>query len=194
MYRKGVLLALLACVRPPPPDVPVAAPALVDANVHWFDLDGRDRIELLESCLSDCPRDEAGIAVASLTTWQLRWGWQRAPYEPCAVASVSVDALVSVALPRWEPPPDADPALVADWDAWHARLRHHEQGHVDVVHAFAHDAEARLAAAGCDGIDAAAAALTAGLRQAQADYDAATGSGHAQGARFWTGSDGVALE
>lgn len=186
-----MLPLLLACAHAPPAAHEAPPPALEDAEVHWFELQGRDRIELLESCLASCPRDERGVAVASLTTWQLRWGWQRAPYDPCSVASASVDAMVSVALPRWEAPPDADPALVAEWDAWHARLRYHEQGHVEVVHVFAHDAAARLEDAGCQGIDEAGAALTAGLRQAQADYDTATMSGHAQGASFWDGSDGV---
>jgi hypothetical protein len=37
----------------------------------------------------------------------------------------------------------------------------------------------------------AAAALAEDLRRAQADYDATTGSGHAEGASFWTGGDGV---
>ncbi|MFN7147004.1 MAG: DUF922 domain-containing protein [Myxococcota bacterium] len=185
-----MLFLLLACAHAPPGPAE-APPALERAEVHWFDLEGRDRIELLESCLRDCPRDEQGVAVASLTTWQLRWGWQRAPVEPCAVASTSVDAMVSVALPRWDPPADADPALVVEWEAWHTRLRRHEQGHVDVVHAFAHDAEARIAAAGCAGVDAAGAALMAGLRQAQADYDTATASGHRQGASFWGVSVGV---
>jgi predicted secreted Zn-dependent protease len=102
--------------------------------------------------------------------------------------------MVSVALPRWTPPADADPELVAEWAAWHGRLRWHEQGHVDVVHAFATGAEERLRAAGCAGIDAEGAAMMAGVRRAQADYDAATGSGHAQGARFWTGTDALAWE
>ncbi len=193
MYCGSVtLLLLLACAHSPPPTP--EDPALARAEVHWFELHGRDRIELLESCLESCPRDEQGVAVASLTTWQLRWGWQKAPYEPCAVASTSVDAMVSVALPRWEPPPEADPTLVAQWEAWHDRLRYHEQGHVDVVHAFAHDAEARLEDAGCEGIDATGAALLASLRRAQVEYDLATGSGHVQGASFWTGADAVVAE
>lgn len=182
------LLVLFACARPAVPSAPEAPPlALERAEVDWFALRGADRIELLEACLADCPRDERDVAVASLTTWQLRWGWQRAPYEPCTVASTTVDVRVSVALPRWEPPVEADPALVREWETWHASLRQHEQGHVDVVHVFAHDAEARLKDAGCAGIDAAGAALMAGLREAQADYDRTTEDGHGQGASFWRG-------
>ena len=189
MYSAPMLL-LLACV---PPLVAASEPPVLDeAEVHWFTLEGADRIDLLESCLDRCPTDERGVAVASLTTWQLRWNWTQAPSDPCAIADTSVDARVSVALPRWDPPPEADPALVAEWDRWHARLRYHEQGHVDVVRGFAQDAEARLAAAGCTNVVAEADALMDGLRAAQNEYDVATGSGHTQGAAFW-GTQGRAL-
>ena len=157
------------------------------AEIHWYTLEGRDRIDLIESCLHNCPRDEQGVAVASLTTWELRWGWTRAPYDPCAVASASVDTLASVALPRWDPPPDADPALVAEWGGWLARLERHEQGHVDLVRAFADSAEVRIAGSSCDRVEAEGAALVASLHAAQIDYDRLTGSGHTQGASFWTG-------
>lgn len=177
------LLLALACAHAPPAEEP--PPAIERAEIHWFDLQGVDRIDLLESCLANCPRDESGTTVASLATWEVRWAYTRPPVEPCAVASASVDAMVSVELPRWEAPPEADPELVAEWEAWHARLRYHEQGHVDVVHAYAQDAEARLVEAGCDGVEAAGAALTEGVRRSQFDYDLATGNGHSQGASFW---------
>ena len=121
-------LLLLGCARSHPvAELPVAD-VLPGAEVRWFALEGADRIELLESCLKDCPRDEQGVAVASLSTWQVRWSWTRGSGEPCEVASAHVHATVVVDLPRWEPPEGAAPALVAEWDAWHSALRGHEQG------------------------------------------------------------------
>lgn len=181
-----VTLLLLGCARSHPvADLP-AVDALTGADVRWFELEGADRIELLESCLKDCPRDAQGVAVASLSTWQVRWSWTRGSSEPCEVTSAYVHATVVVELPRWEPPDGAAPALVAEWDTWHRALRGHEQGHVDVVRGFAASAEARLVDAGCAGIAAAGEDLIGRLRQAQLDYDAATASGHAQGAGFWS--------
>lgn len=188
-YGREVTLLLLGCAHPPPPDPPTPPPALEDAEVLWFELEGTDRIDLLESCLERCPRDDAGLPVASLTTWRLHWDWLRAPVEPCAVAGATVDVSVSVELPRWSPPAEADPALVAEWGAWHASLRRHEQGHVDVVHDFAQSAEARLADAGCEGVEEEGARLLAGVRAAQAEYDAVTVHGHTQGASFWGARD-----
>ncbi|MFZ5481664.1 MAG: DUF922 domain-containing protein [Myxococcota bacterium] len=178
------MLILLGCARPPEPNEP-SPPVLDGAEVRWFELEGVDRIDLLESCLARCPRDEDGVAVASLTTWRLHWDWVRAPTAPCTLAGASVHAVVEVDLPRWVPPPEADPALVAEWDEWHARLRWHEQGHVDVVRGFTDAAEAKLVEAGCEGVEEEGARLVAGLRAAQLDYDRATANGHAQGARFW---------
>lgn len=180
------MLLLAACAHSPPPAPEPVSSVPRGAEIHWYTLEGRDRIDLIESCLKNCPRDEQGTAVASLTTWELRWGWTRAPYDPCAVASASVDALASVALPRWEPPPDADPALVAEWGGWLARLERHEQGHVDLLHAFAESAELQLPASPCDRVEEAGSRLVAGLRAAQSDYDRLTSSGHTQGASFWT--------
>jgi predicted secreted Zn-dependent protease len=180
-------LLLLGCVaRSPLLDVE-PTPALERADVEWFDLEGADRIALLESCIERCPRDDDGTPVASRTSWNLHWDWMRAPVEPCEVAAATVVASVTVELPRWTPPAEADPALVTEWGTWHARLRGHEQGHVDVVHVFAHDAEARLEAAGCDGIVEEGERLVANLRAAQRDYDLATAHGHMQGAAFWDG-------
>jgi predicted secreted Zn-dependent protease len=178
-------LLLVGCaVRSPLPD-PEPPPTLEGAEVAWFELEGEDRIDLLESCIARCPRDDDGTTVASLTTWRLHWDWVRSASEPCEVTGASVEVAVTVDLPRWTPPAEADPALVAEWDTWHARLRGHEQGHVDVVHVFAHDAEARLADAGCDGIAEEGERLVGNLRAAQRDYDLVTAHGHTQGASFW---------
>lgn len=179
-----VLALVCACV-PPVPVAPPAPPPIEGARVEWFDLLGVDRIDLLESCLRDCPRDEGGTAVASLTTWRVEWSWARDGDEACGVSGATVDASVTVELPRWTAPPEADPALVAEWDAWFFALRRHEQGHVDVVHTFAHDAERVIVDAGCDGADAAGARILDGLRKSQHDYDAQTSNGHSQGASFW---------
>ncbi|MDP2313624.1 MAG: DUF922 domain-containing protein [Pseudomonadota bacterium] len=178
------VLLLLACAHPPTP-APVAAPPVEGAWLTWFDLEGTDRIDLLESCLERCPRDEAGVTVASLTTWRLDWSWTPRPTDTCEVAGANVDVAVTVELPRWAPPSEADPALVVEWGQWLTALERHEQGHVEVAHVFAHDAEAVIADAGCAGADAAGTRLLAGLRQAQVDYDAETASGHTQGASFW---------
>ena len=57
----------------------------------------------------------------------------------------------------------------------------------DLLRAFADSAEVRIAGSSCDRVEAEGAALVASLHAAQIDYDRLTGSGHTQGASFWTG-------
>jgi predicted secreted Zn-dependent protease len=182
-----VPLLLLACVHALPVAVEEPPPPVGRAAIRWFDLEGADRVDLLESCVRNCPRDDAGTIVTSLTTWEILWTWERRPWEPCEVASVLVDPVVTVLLPRWDAPPDADPALVDEWSTYVDRLRFHEQGHVDLVYEYAGEAAQRIGSAGCDGAGDAAAALFDEVRRAQADYDATTQNGHTQGASFWEG-------
>lgn len=177
-----MLLLLLACAHEPPS--PPALP-VVGAEVLWYDLTGADRIDLIESCADTCPRDEAGHPVASLTLWAVEWTWQRPPTEPCEVQNVAVAVDATVTLPRWTPPPEADPALVEEWRVYLAALAFHEQGHVDLAHSLATDAEEGVASAGCGGAHAAGRAAVARIGEAQHAYDAATDSGRRQGADFW---------
>lgn len=176
------MLLFLACAHSP--DV-VTPPALDGADVAWFDLRGTDRIDLIESCARSCPRDEAGVPVASLTTWAVDWTWTRQASEPCEVVGATLDVDVDVELPRWDPPAEADPALVAEWDRYMTALRRHEQGHIDLVHAVAGTTSGALAGTPCDTADATGAGVLDALRGAQSAYDVETGNGHRQGADFW---------
>jgi predicted secreted Zn-dependent protease len=180
----AVLLVLLGCVRPVVATAPAPEP-IVGAVVDWYTLEGADRVELLESCIRRCPRDDRGNLVSSVTTWRLAWQWTRSSADTCEVAGAVVDADITVRLPEWEPPDEADTGLVEEWHAWSVALRRHEQGHVDVVRSMVHDAEARVTEAGCAGADAAGNGLERAVWRAQQDYDRLTASGHAQGASFW---------
>ena len=177
-----MLPLLLACAHEPPspPSLPI-----VGAEVLWYDLTGADRIDLIQSCADTCPRDEADRPVASLTLWAVDWTWQRPPTEPCEVRNVAVAVDTTVTLPRWSPPPEADPALVDEWRAYLTALALHEQGHVDLAHELAADSEAALTSAGCAGAHAAGREVLDRLGEAQHAYDAATDSGRRQGADFW---------
>jgi predicted secreted Zn-dependent protease len=175
-------LLLLGCAHAPEPAPPVA---LEGATVTWFDLTGSDRIDLIESCAHDCPRDEAGIPVASLTTWKAGWSWTPRATDTCEIMDTTVEVDVSVDLPRWDPPADADPALVDEWRGYLVALSRHERGHIDLVHRMARDAEARIRAAGCDGADDVAAAFLDDVHAAEVAYDVETDNGRRQGADFW---------
>lgn len=176
------MLLLLACVHEPPE---ANAPEVAGADVLWFDLKGRDRVDLIESCWENCPHDEQDRPVASLTTWAVDWTWVRRPGDPCEVLDPTVVVDVTVTLPRWDPPPDADPALADEWRTYLGALTRHEEGHVDLVHHLADGTASALRAAGCERAHAAGAAMLDHIRTAQRNYDDATGNGRTQGASFW---------
>lgn len=176
------MLLLFACVRPPLPAPPVD---IAGAEVAWHDIEGVDRIDLIESCARDCPRDEHGRAVASLTTWSLDWTWIRQPAEPCVVADVDVHLDIQVELPRWEADPSADSALTAEWERYLDALRVHEEGHVALIRGLAARLEPAVTAAGCDEARPAGMAILNEIRSANTAYDDITESGRLQGASFW---------
>jgi predicted secreted Zn-dependent protease len=173
-----MIFLLVACADGPPPG------PIVDADVLWFDLEGRDRIDLLQSCTATCPRDDAGIVVSSLTSWAVDWTWKRSG-PPCQVSDAALEVDLTVVLPRWDAPSDADPALVAEWRAYLDALAVHEQGHVDLVRTLAAGTERGITEAGCADAPAVGARVIEQIRFAGAAYDANTQSGRTQGADFW---------
>lgn len=184
------MLLLLGCA--PAPVVPAAVAlderdtaGIRGADVLWVDLAGRTRAELLLDCATHCPKEDQGLSVPSLTTWKVDWTWDRAG-EPCRVVDPTVHVDVTVALPRWRPPFDADPALVAEWRLYVQALARHEQGHVDLVYAAAGISEARLAAGGCGGARQVAREMLAELRERQAAFDSFTHHGRNQGPSFFS--------
>lgn len=180
-----MLAIVLACAHVPQVVEESEPPPVPGATVRWFELEGSDRVELLESCIRNCPQTLDGTVVTSLTTWELLWTWQRPPWEPCEVASVLVDASIVVDLPYWNPPAGADTALVEEWYTYVDRLRFHEQGHADLVHSYEEEAEDRIREAGCDHAEDAARELMAEVHLVQADYDRLSENGRRQGASFW---------
>lgn len=179
-----MVLLLVACARPAPaPVVTEAPPPIRDARVQWIELQGADPVDLLESCLRDCPQEYTGARVPSRTWWSVDWHWDADDGPPCLVAGVRTHVDVVVSLPRWQPPAEADPAVVAAWRGFTDALARHEQGHVDMVHAGA----AGLAAArrDCGEMPAYGAAILRSLFLEQVEYDVATDHGRTQGASFW---------
>lgn len=177
-----MLPLLLACVHEPPAPTPVG---IDGADVSWFALQGADRIDLIEACRDDCPHDELDRPVASLTTWAVDWTWVRRPGDPCEVLDPTVVVDIEVALPRWDPPLDADPALVDEWHTYLSALTRHEEGHVAVVHTLADGTADALRAAGCEEAHGAGADILDRIRTAQREYDEVTENGRLQGASFW---------
>lgn len=135
-----------------------------------------------------------GRRFAALTLWTLRWSFQPAFVGGAwRAADVRVDLDVVVHMPEWRPPRTAAAPLVAAWRSYLVALADHEGGHVAIARHAADDVGALLATATSSSasdlalaIDERARARIAAARDAEVAYDAHTGHGHAQGAR-WDG-------
>jgi predicted secreted Zn-dependent protease len=100
----------------------------------------------------------------------------------CTAADVRVFVELTVHVPRWRAPPDAPAASVGNWQRYVRALSEHEQGHVDRILAIVARMPEVLAEQGCDGVDVRGREALDVIREANAAYDEATGSGALQGA------------
>ncbi len=186
-----MLLLLLACVPHAPSAVTsalaVPMPTLRGAEVRAFDLQGADRIDLLESCLAECPRDEDARPVGWRTRWELRGDWMSGPGGACEVTNATIEAIVTVDVPQWRPSAGTRPELVSAWQRWQAELLLHEQGHADLAHAWARVAESEVRAGSCAEAPERLAEAQARLQAAQDAFDVETGHGRGGRRSFWEG-------
>ncbi|MFK7926928.1 MAG: DUF922 domain-containing protein [Myxococcota bacterium] len=162
----------------------------VHVDEQRYLLSGRTARDLLVDLSHHRPSDER---FTGWTRWRLKWR-----FEPdvragdCRVAAVDVDLSLTTVLPAWEPPVDANPALVTAWDAYIRALEHHESGHSDLAVEAAeriHESLSALPASdSCSALKTLAnevgQAEVRRLRIENGSFDAHTQHGARQGAVF----------
>ncbi len=185
-----MVLLLLACAA-------LQDPVVLDPGdtlVRWYDVEGSTVAGLRESLRATSPRNPDGEHVNAQTEWSITWRWD-GDGEPCRVTRAVVDTSIVVWMPRWTPGRDTDPGVVDRWRTYLAALFDHEQGHVDRVRDGAATLPHALRGAACDEIDAVGNEALGAIRFFNGEYDAVTGHGVTQGARFWTDAQwGAALD
>lgn len=110
----------------------------------------------------------------------------------CRIKSVKVTVTTQFILPQWAPPVGADPALVAKWTAFLAKVQTHEDGHqqrsIDAGKDLLAKLKALPEAASCPAVLEAAKKVQeqsqAALTAKEGDYDTDTKHGEDQGAKF----------
>lgn len=184
-------MALGACARPEGTGGP--APAEVrrgEAAYEFYDVSGTTTAALWASMREGSTRTLGGPHFARTewtVTWRARWGGAGA----CRVSSVDVQLAARVILPRWNPPADAPPELVGQWNVFMHALSLHEARHVDIAAAAVRGIRREVGAISaptCAGVDALARAaaervLTA-HREQDRQYDQRTRHGTTEGATW----------
>ncbi|MCJ7512080.1 MAG: DUF922 domain-containing Zn-dependent protease [Anaerolineales bacterium] len=137
------------------------------------------------------PTDEAGMKWDAVTTWDVRWTYPYVEQERvCQIGEPEVAVDISMQLPLWNPPREADPAQVEDWRRFIRALETHEEGHAQIAIAAACEVRHVLmdlpAQTHCDALELSADRVTQVViykyRGQEASYDSVTGHGETQGA------------
>ncbi len=182
-------LAPTATDRSIPSSAPSAAftPAPVDipgTTIIYYDISGSTESELRAQLDALGPVGYDGYKGDSTTKWYIQWNWPGYRTNTCDLSAAAVSYDIQVIFPRWAPPENADPGLVAKWADYTRALAEHEKGHADFVVANYRSVTEAILAASCQTAEHAAQTALAAIRQHDLDYDAETNHGATQGARF----------
>ncbi len=160
-------------------------------DVTYYDIHGRTAPELVAEMRRLGPKTSAGASYFGETLSPIHWTWKtRSAGDHCQLASIQVIVRSEITLPRWVPPADTVPGLLAQWKEFLAGLETHEIGHKNISGRAARAIQRKLEAAStfCSGVNAEAKRVTDGIVTAsqieQAKYDADTRHGVTQGAVF----------
>lgn len=89
-------------------------------------------------------------------TWESRYTWRHGPIEQasinpgvateprCEIKEVSIRLRFRRSIPRWKPPEDVDPELVAKWEVFDRAVRLHGEGHRDIAVGYTQEAIRRM--------------------------------------------------
>jgi predicted secreted Zn-dependent protease len=159
------------------------------AEVHWYEVFGRTRPEILASLLRHAPEGGTGAHVAASTNWQVSWSLPADDAGNCHTdAPATVNKDVRVELPAWRIPPTASQAEAQEWIDYVRALAAHEDGHVLRINAAAVELPGEVTGDTCEAANAAGYQALDALRAANVDYDRATLYGATQGVDYWSGA------
>lgn len=158
----------------------VLAFVIPDADMEYYDVGGSTAQEIRNN-LNHSHRNGG---FDGHTGWNVSWSWPGYGRADCDLATTDLDTRIRVRLPRWQPPANADPALVLHWNNYAGNLALHEQGHVQLARQGFAKMQQILQTSTCAEADAKLNLVLGEMRQADLRYDAETRHGTTQGARF----------
>lgn len=187
----AVLLIACAPAHPENPALDAFPPGVSGSTaVTYYDIHGRTAAELVAEMRQLGPK-ASGASFFGETQSPVSWTWQsRRSGDNCQLTAVRVIVHSEITLPRWVPPADTVPGLVAQWRTFLVGLETHEIGHKDIAGREALGILRRLQSINTycssvnDEIRRATDGIVSAARQEQVTYDADTRHGATQGAVF----------
>ena len=190
-FIPAALMAMLACntitspfTTPAPLPTVIRSIEIPYATVEYYEVSGSTARELRDRMNALSSIDDNGYRGDALTSWEIHWNWKGYGTETCDLSSVTATYEIQVRLPRWTPPQDASPALIAKWNAYTLALVEHEKGHVNDVVESLPNLIKTIRAATCTTAEGRAQEVLSQLSADILKYDEETDHGAAQGAIF----------
>ncbi|HTQ77444.1 MAG TPA: DUF922 domain-containing protein [Burkholderiales bacterium] len=104
---------------------------LSDAEIHYYDVEGRELPALRLSVVS------RGGGHPGYATWYLSYEFKtKRVAGGCVVDDLSTKLDLKVVMPRWKKPVNAAPGLETSWSRYLAALKVHEDGHLQIGRDF----------------------------------------------------------
>ena len=173
---------------PPPPFPPGITGT---TRTTYYEVHGRTAAQLAGALRRQGPKGDDGQLRTAFTESRFSWQYTTRPDGPaCRAVGVRVIISAEVLMPKWVPPADTQPGVLAIWNESMKALAVHEAGHSDIRVRFATAIRDRTTAmrTRCDHFtaeaDSVSNAIVAEMRAAQAKYDADTQNGLTQGTGF----------
>ncbi|HXT15068.1 MAG TPA: DUF922 domain-containing protein [Gemmatimonadaceae bacterium] len=196
----GSFFIVASCASAPRNEVLDKYPAGIvgRTSVFYYDVHGRTLAELRADMRRAGPK-VADSSFVGETQSPMRWSWRLESTGPagCTIRDVTVSVNAQITLPRWTPPADTEPGLVAEWTRFIAALETHEAGHKDISAKAGREIVDRLRGLSglCSQISTRANDIARQIvdRSAadQKAYDAATRHGITQGTSFGSRRAGI---
>jgi predicted secreted Zn-dependent protease len=181
---------------PPPPtpsDLPIPPGFTEETIFVYYTITGSTAAELRAQMERLGPGGAGASHYDAASEWHFNWAHRSRPGPyGCAIDSVGVRATITMTMPKWDPPPDASPALRERWHVFLAALLVHEEGHRQIaishgqqmVQALQALPPAPTCAALKAAVDATAKQILDRASRADAEYDRRTRHGLEQGTKF----------
>lgn len=184
--------AVMFCACSRPPDVNIAPPE-VKGSTKYYRIHAGSLEQLKWQLDLRGGRDPSGRKINAATSWYVEWNY---PYQKgaggCATGPVKTTVTVVTQLPKWNPPPNVGPDLIAKWERYLAKLEEHEKGHRDIAlkaaRAVAQSLQSLAPQSSCEEMERVADAegkrILNMARDTERTYDETTDHGAKQGARL----------
>lgn len=163
-------------------------------HVEHYRIEGTTARELSVQMQQLGPRNDLGQRANGLTRWQVEWSHaSEVSSGACRLTSMKVSISVVTTLPQWQPPRQAQPALVRQWEQFLVKLQQHEATHrqhgLQAAEAVRETVQAVPPQADCHALERAIA--SAGRKEVRRyvaesrKYDALTNFGLKEGVRLY---------